>query len=432
MAIEQLGYHTDYLFNIVAKDKINLMINTINSGIPVNSIVVVSEPEHLSGALDSTKVYIIDGVVDFTGSGISVEVPETGIQFLGYGFNTSKIKCTDDNFTLFTSPVGGSGDILVDQLAIEVSGLNSKVFDIVDSNGLHAIEMNTVNYDNCTSLGIVDSYRQGLETGTGRFGGTPTLELAGAWLGGFRITTSIVRSLDAGMTTPLFKAGTGFVIQSRFLTDLNADLPTNSFLADFTESNFPNPSTLQINGAILSSNGVVSIDNNFLPNISSSSLSAYFRNNIGLENTYIGAKSSVSGELLTTINTQNVYETLLATWTVSELSHFDSPSSGVLRHLGDTPINFQLVADFTISGFANEVVEIDLVKHDFSTSTDIDIEHQKRQINNLVGNKDVGFFSFVVNFTLQQGDYIYFNVANESSDRDVTLLEDSYMFISER
>ena len=78
---------------------------------------------------------------------------------------------------------------------IDVNGANSRVYNLSSLTGFEAFEFTRVNYNNCTSLGIIDSYRQGLEDGTGRFEGSPSLELAGLWVGGYRITTSIVRSL---------------------------------------------------------------------------------------------------------------------------------------------------------------------------------------------------------------------------------------------
>ena len=73
-------------------------------------------------------------------------------------------------------------------------------------------------------LGDLHDYRQYLEFGTGRFGGSPSLTLHGDWLGGFRASATIVRSMSNTTTEPLFKKGIDLVMQSRFLTDINCDL----------------------------------------------------------------------------------------------------------------------------------------------------------------------------------------------------------------
>lgn len=85
----------------------------------------------------------------------------------------SGLRFTDNNYTLFESDIGGSGDILEKDFFIEVSGTSSKVRDLTGASGFEAIESQRINYINCTSLGEINNSRQGLEEGTGRFGGTP-------------------------------------------------------------------------------------------------------------------------------------------------------------------------------------------------------------------------------------------------------------------
>jgi hypothetical protein len=116
------------------------------------------------GTIDSTKVYILDGIIDMTG--VSVEVPSGGINIVGYTFDISKLICSDSSYTMFTSPVGGSGNVLLSNIAIEVTGASSKVFDLFDATTFNACEFNIVNFNNCTSLGTLDNYRQGLDAGS--------------------------------------------------------------------------------------------------------------------------------------------------------------------------------------------------------------------------------------------------------------------------
>ena len=237
MVITQLPYESDFLFNYIARDKINLIINSINSGLPQNNIVVVSEPEQLSGSLDSNKVYIIDGIIDFTGSGLNIEVPAGGLSLIGQTFEVSGLICSDADYDLFTSPLGGSGNLLLQDMKISVTGLNSQVFNINSVTGNEALEFEAINYEFCTSLGIIDSYRQLLETGTGRIGGTPGLTFEGSW-DGARITTSIVLFPDN--LTALFKKGSGLTFTGRFITDINCNLPAVGALFDFDETNIVN------------------------------------------------------------------------------------------------------------------------------------------------------------------------------------------------
>ena len=148
----------------------------------------------LGGVIDSTKNYFIDGIIDLGTTQITV--PPTGITISGYSFDLSGLTSSEDNYTMFTSPVGGSGGVSISGLLIEVNGTNSKVYDLVDATGFNVVETGRINYENCTSLGELNGYRQGLEVNSGRFGGSPELCLSGTWLGGFRVSTSIVRNLD--------------------------------------------------------------------------------------------------------------------------------------------------------------------------------------------------------------------------------------------
>ena len=124
------------------------------------------------GTIDPTVEYFIDGVVDMGST--SIEIPAGGINIRGYNLGISKLISTATSYTMFTSPVGGSGNVLGQDFTIDVSGTGSQVYDIVSQSGFDAIEFARINYENCTSLGSIDNYRQGLEEGTGRFGGNPS------------------------------------------------------------------------------------------------------------------------------------------------------------------------------------------------------------------------------------------------------------------
>ena len=183
----------------------SLNATTIDNRVIVNQ---ANKDTTIGGVIDSTKVYFIDGIVDMGST--SITVPPTGINIRGDSFDVSGLTSSADNYTMFISEsiAIGSGNILGVDYLVTTSGVNSKVYGMYDSTGFNAFEFQRINYIDCTSLGDIYDYRQGLESGTGRFGGKPSLTLHGLWRGGFRITTSIVRDLDAGMTEPLFKAGT--------------------------------------------------------------------------------------------------------------------------------------------------------------------------------------------------------------------------------
>ena len=392
--------------------------------------IMVKQASDLSGSLDSTKEYFVDGFIDMGSQ--PIEVPQGGLTLTGYSFDLSKLTSSVAAYTMFTSPVSGSGNIIDRDFAVEVTGAGSQVYDLVGDTGLEAIEHLRINWNNCTSLGTVDSYRQGLETGTGRFGGTPELTLAGTWVGGYFIDTSIVRNLSNGSYS-LFSAGAGFVMNSRFRSNQNIDLPASASFLDFAPSNFVNPSTLQLDGCIITRDGVADAeDTNITPNIDETELISSFIANQGMKNTFVGGKLSISAEAVTTINTQGVFEVMAGTFTATSLVHFDNPTNGQARNLGVSPRDFLFIMNIILEGPQNDGVEIRVRKFDFSSTTTSTVESQVRVVNNLSGGRNVAFFNLFGSVSIDQNDYIFLEVTNNSSTGNVTAELDSFYVVTER
>lgn len=387
----------------------------------------------LGTTIDSTKVYLIDGVIDFTGTGLNIEVPADGINIIGSTFNVSGLKCTDAGYTLYTSPVGGSGDVLRERLFVEISGVGSQVYNLTDATGFHAIEADRVNYNNCTSLGSIINYRQGLETGTGRFGGTPELTLTGPWVGGYFIDVSIIRGLTDGAYS-LYKAGAGFTMASRFRSNQNMDLPSLVSFLDFAPANFPNPSTLQLVDCIVTRAGAFDAgDTNITPNVVAGDLVSSWTNNTGIPNTFEGGSIGVTTETATTITVDGQFEDLDATlWTAAGLQHFDNPSGNHLKHLGSSPREYKVIASFALDSTANNTIALRVSKFDSSAASSSVVLTQTRQVNNFVGGRDVAFFNININTTLDKDDYIFLEVANIGATNNITAEADSYYIVEER
>jgi len=403
------------------------------SSAALNNRIVVTQSNvatTLGGVIDSTKNYFIDGIIDLGTTQITV--PTTGITISGYSFDLSALTSSEDNYTMFISEsiAIGSGNVLGSDYYISVTGANSKVYELYDATGFNAFEFTRINYIDCTSLGDIYDYRQGLESGTGRFGGSPSLTLHGLWRGGYRITTSIVRSLAGTMTEPLFKEGTLFQMNSRFLTDINCDLPTLAPFLDFSTVNFPNPSTIQIKGAIFSRDGAFdATDSNITPNITASDLPCSWIGNNGIPNTFVGGIATLTTEVETVIATVNVPTPILGTITNSDLQHFDSPSNGQLRNLGATPREFTANFDFILDGTQNSEYKIELVKND---GADTVVYQQTRVINNLQGGRDVAYYTGLANVILNENDYVFWQVTNITGNSNCTLELDSSWSVEER
>lgn len=393
--------------------------------------IIVTQASDLAGSLDSSKQYFIDGIIDMGSQ--AIEIPAGGLNLDGYSFDLSKLISSAAGYTMFTSPVGGSGNLLGMDYAIEVTGAGSQAYNIVSLTGNEAFEFSRINYNNCTSLGTIDNYRQGLEVGTGRFGGAPNLILKGVWAGGYFIDTSIVRGLDAGMTGALFEAGAGFTMASRFRSNQNIDLPASASFLDFAAANFTNPSTLQLDACIITRNGVTDpLDANILPNITNADVKSRFNANIGIENTFEGGMSTVTAEVASVISSTNTFVDLAGTYTPSELQHFDAPANGQIRHLGNDPRSYKVTVEMIIEGPSNNVVSLKIVKWDDSASSFVDVFEQPRQINSLSGGRDVAFFTLIANTQLDQNDFIKIQVENQTSTGDLTAELSSFYVVERR
>lgn len=394
-----------------------------------NTVITVKQASDF-GTIDSTKIYVIDGIIDMWAT--SIEVPSGGISIQGFTFDVSQLVSSSSSYTMFTSPVGGSGNVLLSNVALETSGTSSEVFDLVSDTGFNAIEMNIVNFNDCTSLGTIDNYRQGLESGTGRFGGTPELTLKGDWAGGWFIDTSIVRSLD-DWSGNLYTAGAGFAMSSRFRSNQNIDLPSSASFFDFSSSNFANPSTLQIQGCLMTRDGVFdAADTNLTPNIEAGNLSCDWSGNNGIGNTFVGGATHVTSEVATAVSVQSTFYDLAGGFGTTGLQHFDSPSAGQLRHLGETPIEYRIMGQLVIECVQSSEVDVKVVVWRDAASSFVDGKTTRRVIDRQSGGRDIAYFTVIDNILLNQNDYVKLQVANATGTGNITAELDSFYTVETR
>jgi hypothetical protein len=216
------------------------------------------------------------------------------------------------------------------------------------------------------------------------------------------------------MTGALFQKGAAFTMASRFLTDMNVDLPPSAAILDFEPANFTAPSLLQLQGMIVTRGGVSdAADSNYTPNIAQTNLASKWDNNQGLSNTFEGGKLTISSEVATTFSGAGVFTPLLGVFDVSDLQHFDE-------------------ADLPVNGSANDIINIDVRVYDDSAGTSSSVGVQKRIINNLAGPRNVAFFTITSTFTLDRNDYVYLEVANELAGDSVTAEVDGFFQVTRR
>lgn len=389
--------------------------------------VIVKSASDLEGELSSTTEYFIDGVIDMGSQ--KIVVPEGGLSISGYNFDLSQLVSANDSYVMFTSPDDGSGNVVLKNIGISVSGTSSEVFNLESFDSSNAIEIISCNFNDCSGLGLIDSYRQYFESGTGRFGGTPELIFLGS-MNGARISTSIVRSIDD--LGYLFSAGVGLTFSGRFITDINCDLPAIGGLLDFSDAEITNDESLLLQGAFITREGVIDpTDTSIYPNIDANSSKSNWKGNTGLPNTNKYLKASCTTEALTTIAASSTFYPLLGTFTESDESHFDMPANGEFRLLTGFGA-FNVNADLVIESTANDVIGVRVTKSvDGGATFPTVVSKIKRQVNNIAGGRDVAFFpvSFIV--TLEKNDRLRIEIENQTAANNATMELDSYFIVSE-
>lgn len=406
--------------------------NILEIALAMGYVKVVKTPEDLAGVLSSDIVYIIDGVIDFTGTGLNITVPVGGLSIIGFSIDNFGLVCTDDDYTLFVSEDGvNSGNLFSSAMYVSTSGSNSQVMDLTDVDGTHAVEFNQVNFLNCTSRGTLTNYRQGLEEGCGMFGGSPELTLSGPMEGGWRITTTNIFGISP-TTTALFKAGPGLTMDGRFISDINCDLGDNAAFFDFSPANFTYEGSVQLKGCQIVRNDVAD-PNDFTvtPNMRHTDLSSDWRDNRGVRNTSNGGKITMTSQSAITIGSAGTYYDAGGVWDSSNLDHFSS-SSGTLQNEVANPSEFMVIYDLKVIGQVGDEVGVRLVKWDDSEGVFETVVEGIKAVENFIVTDDNVEFQNTVLVELDEGDYVKPQFANLTDTTAITVADESYVFITRR
>lgn len=249
----------------------------------LKEVIIQSKDQLLSG-LRADTLYVIDGDIAL-GEGEHIIVPESGLNIMGYSFDASRIGSYGvANHKIFKSSESGSGNLVLHNIAFTTTGEGAGVFDITDSDGSHALEMVTVNFEGCNTLGKITGYRQGTGITIGIYGCKNGLELDGAW-NGFKLTNT--NAFSFGENASMFPAGANLTFKNRFYLEINIDLPPTSSITDATPANFLEQKLLQINTTMAKVGGTIDPVTNtplLFPNISPEDSEALFTGNIGIIN----------------------------------------------------------------------------------------------------------------------------------------------------
>lgn len=389
-----------------------------------SSVIIVNQAVVDGGLFEaplvSNKLYVIDGALDITGH--TIEVPVGGVEFEGLGFNVSSLTTTDAGTALFTSPVGGCGDLLFKDFAITTSGAGSSVFALTDTDGTHSVEYARVNFNGCSSLGYMDGFRQGLETGTGRFGGTPDLEFRGTWAGGYFIATSILRGVTDS-TYSIYKCAVGQTFASRFGGNPNIVLPPNVTAFEMTAANFGGDELLQISGATFNGGGTV------FAGITETSTKVRVKNTRGTPNTFVGGFWSISATAATGTAVANDFYKLAGTTTGLGLAWFTLPGNNNITMNSTERVQTLTTFSGSFSGGNNKVFTLKFRIWDNSAGAYVDSTEAVFTTGGTGKFESVTFFT--PRLALDENDRIEIWIANNTDGSSITADVNTQMLIKE-
>ena len=378
-------------------------------------------------------IYLIDGDIDITGYTLCFGAKT---QVNGLGQNVSVIRSStsgvdiNNKYVFFES----TANLFMNDLEIICEGTNQRVWEhIGDGVTVPEGESFEINRFNCLSfpaggpplwghnneLGFIKDIRQGFIGTFSCFGFENGFKCAGAWAGGFRVQNTLFRVFSgiAFGSDPLDPVS----FQLRMASNANLTIDSGSIGYDFPETAFSFTGQYQLQGGNVSGAGTYVSD--FTSGFPAFDPLANFKNNTGIQDTYQGGEWVNNVDTLTTINTTNVWEELQVV-TVSKFLTWTDEINGIFTYKGGTPLDITVFLTVSMTGKANDIIEVKLVKEDaLAVQTDLLI----RPIT-IKGTTAQGRAESVPLTTTDQlvlDDKIKVYVRNTSGSSDITTLTNS-------
>lgn len=391
--------------------------------------VVVRSPEDISGTLDSSKVYVIDGVVDMGDTPIFV--PEGGLAIEGYGFGISQLFSSSAGYEMFVvDPAGGySGNLFLNRMEISCTGVGSKVFNLDNQNNGSAAECTTVNFLFTEDLGELTAYRQVLWENVALVDCVTGLTLSGNMIGGLRATTAIVVDLGSDtFTGTVFKAGTGLVIQRRVISDMNAeDINAAGAFCDFAPSNIVTDARFLMFGVSVNPAA------NAFPNMPSESVKARFQNCLGVRDTYPGGVVDMDTEVATTFTSADTLEPIASTGKWSNLEWFEENGDNGLLYISGEEIEIEVSGTLSFTGSNNREMAIQVRQWDDSASQYVNIGPEyKATLNGGAAGTRAENLSFGAYAIIEENDRIELWIKNITDTNSITASAGGEIRVKER
>lgn len=375
------------------------------------------DPTIFSYLIDATE-FIITKPIQVSGSGVN-----GGFTFFGLGNNFTTLKTQTENIAMFE----GGGNLFLNDMIITAEANGSSVFGMVSTTGFEAVEMVNVNFQFNKSLGFLDGFRQGLLINGFMLGDEEGLEFRGTWSGGMRIDASrLIFTPIVG--SYMFRSAVGHSFASRFVTNANSTIGTDSIGLDFREDTFLNDAEFQVIDAQFDGGGT------YINGITASSIKSLWRDNRGVDDTFQGCVYRNTTDTLTTINTVNVYEELEIVNSVIEDVWHESQSATNFhaQYKSSLPINVRVEIVLGLTSANNRVLEVDIRKYSADNTTFVSLETFKLTANGGASGTRVEPLTLPTFTRLEQDERIRIFIRNTTANNDITCEVGSKLIISKR
>lgn len=390
------------------------------------------EPVGAEILLEDNTIYFIDNPkLDITGFTL---VFNQRSQINGFGQNVSGISSTTSGtvgnpYVFFKSGT----NLFMNDLEIFCEGTNQLVWEHIGNGTVTEGESFEINRFNVlcfetpghgNALGFIKDIRQGFMGTISYNGFEDGFKLAGSWTGGFRVDNTIFINCSGKFfyndtTDPVTFA-------RRFFSNAAVSVPSGSIAYDFPETSFVFDGQYQLQGGNASGAGTYVSD--FTSGFPAFDPLANFRDNSGIQNSFPGGEFILDANAITSL-TQNVWvQATLPTATVKDLTWL-TYSAGVFTYESSNALDSFLIYRFSLTGKANDVVEVKLVKEDSGgIQTDLIIVPITIQGTTTQGRAESVPISTTARFN--DGDQLKVYYRNTSGNSNVTTLANSNGIIS--
>ena len=398
----------------------------------VQTLADFPDPVGSEITLEDGIIYFIDNPkLDITGYTI---VFNQRSQLNGFGQNVSGISSSSngasvaDPYIFFKSTT----NLFMNDLEIYCEGTNQRVWDhegdgtvtegeSFEINRFNVLCLETPGHGN--ALGRIKGIRQGFMGTISFIGFEDGFKLQDSWAGGFRVDNTIFIDCSGKFyySDPLDPV----MFARRMSSNANITVPLGSIGYDFPSTAFQFTGQYQLQNGNASGDGVYVSD--FASGFPAFDRLANFQNNTGIQDTFQGGEWVSVGNTVTTINTTNVWEALNVVTNSKFLTWF-SEANGIFTYDGGTPLDVTILLTLSVTGKANDIVEVRLVKEDLLAVETVILT---RQIT-IQGTTAQGRAESVPIQSTEQlveGDMIKVQVRNTSGSTNITTLSNSNCII---